>query len=93
MSWNSRSERSEVRLDLTALGRSLRSNCPVVLFALVIGSSKDGTVSPGSDLDVTALVRDPSDPGSFNNIVDAVEKSVPGVEIDVALLNRDEPVF
>ena len=48
-------------VDIEALRRFFR-NDPNVVLAVLFGSSSDGTVSPGSDIDIAVLYDDPPQP-------------------------------
>ena len=48
-----------IAFDVQLLGRALREACPGIAFALLHGSARSGTISPGSDLDIAVFCGDP----------------------------------
>ncbi len=83
-----------VQVDVDRLSVFFRSD-PNVVCATVFGSSSDGTVAPGSDLDVAVLFRDPPAAGEatlryYTSLCDAV----PEVErVDFVSLNQANPIL
>jgi predicted nucleotidyltransferase len=65
-----------------------------ILLLLQFGSTVSGPVRPDSDLDLAALVR--HTPASFTEYArldDDLQSLFPGQEVDLALLNRADPLF
>lgn len=83
-----------VTVDFDRLSVFFRSDANVVC-ATVFGSSADGTVNPGSDLDVAVLFREPPAAGEatlryYTRLCDAV----PDVErTDFINLNQANPIL
>ncbi len=83
-----------VTVDFDQLAAFFRSDANVAC-ATVFGSSADGTVDPGSDLDVAVLFREPPAAGEatlryYTSLCDAV----PDVEcVDFINLNRANPIL
>lgn len=74
------------------LAERIRAECPFVRFALLLGSAMDGTVPPRSDLDLAVYLVEVS----LDNVTattECAERVVPGVRIDLGILNRAEPVY
>ncbi len=47
-----------MNIDLEKLSQSIREKCPEVVFAVLYGSSRDGTVKPESDIDIAVYLDD-----------------------------------
>jgi len=83
-----------VVVDFDRLAAFFRSDANVA-FATVFGSAADGTVAPGSDLDVAVLFRKPLAAGEatlryYSSLCDAV----PDVEcVDFINLNQANPIL
>ena len=82
-----------VQFDPEALGRDLAAACPEVLFALLLGSARDGCVGPRSDLDLAVYLADGSTLDLHCRLQDCVERHAPGVRADIGILNHAEPVY
>jgi predicted nucleotidyltransferase len=85
--------RQPVAFDPEELGAALREACPEVLFAFLLGSSKEGVVAVGSDLDLAVYLDGAVSLNLLSRILDAVCPFVPNVHVDVGVLNRAEPVY
>ena len=67
--------------------------CPEIVFALVMGSAARGAIGPSSDLDIAAYLDTKSTGSIFFRIVEIIENILPGVDIDLRILNGNEPVY
>ena len=79
--------------DIEKLAQRMEAACPEAVFALLHGSAADGTVQPGSDLDIALSLDGKASLGLYQRAYDAVVEEVPGVEPDVGVLNNAEPVY
>lgn len=79
--------------DPERLSRKLESELAEVEFCLLIGSSADGIVSEGSDLDLAFYLNKPFSLDLYSRAVATVASILPAVECDIAILNGAEPVF
>ena len=79
--------------DVNALGRAIQLECPLVLFAFLLGSSKNGHVQVGSDLDIALYVEGKSSWDLINQVMEIAERFAPGVPCDMGILNESEPVY
>lgn len=76
------------------LGEAIKEACAGVIFALLMGSAKDGVVPPRSDLDLALYLKDRADRSIFSVVEDAVRPVVGReVRVDVGLLNGAEVVY
>lgn len=82
-----------VTFDVEALGRALKERCPEVIFALLLGSSKDGLADIGSDIDIALYVNGKPSFKLYGRVAEIAEKFAPGVNCDVGCLNNTEPVY
>ena len=60
---------------------------------MILGSSAQGIVEPQSDVDIAVFLNCSPRSEILMRIVDVVERVVPGVEIDLGILNGNEPVY
>lgn len=58
-----------------------------------MGSSTNGTVAPGSDLDLALYLTHKPDLSFYANFPEAVNTLIPNVRVDFGLLNNAEPVY
>ena len=78
-----------------ALGHELAEAVPVIVFAYLHGSARDGCVSSHSDLDLAVYLQ----PGTalslelYRDITEICARHVGGVRCDVGVLNNAEPVY
>ncbi len=66
---------------------------PSVVCAWIFGSSKDGIVQPGSDIDVGVLFTAKPDLDEMLRVVDALEDAFGAGEVDLVVLNDASPVL
>jgi Nucleotidyltransferase domain. len=72
----------------------LMERVPGIVFALVIGSARDGVVKPGSDLDLAVYMDEAPSLELCGAIEQTVLQAVEGdVRVDIGFLNRAEPVY
>jgi predicted nucleotidyltransferase len=61
---------------------------------LQFGSSVSGHLHPGSDIDLAVLLtRVPASFDAHADLIADLQRLVPGREVDVALVNRADPLF
>lgn len=82
-----------IPFDVEALGRALESECPYVVFVLLMGSSREGTVRVGGDLDLALYVQSQLDLKQYSRIADIADWSAPEAFCDIGILNWADPVF
>ena len=85
--------RSGGAFDPAILGAALREECPEVEFALLMGSARDGCIPPGGDLDLAVFLADGLNLDLVERITAAVQRVVPGSDVDIGCFNRAEPVY
>ncbi len=76
-----------------ALGVALREECPEVDFVLLMGSGRDGRISPGGDLDLALGIQGRLTYELRGRITNVVGRFVPGVDVDLGHFDRAEPVY
>jgi predicted nucleotidyltransferase len=75
------------------LAEKLERGCEEVSFAYIFGSSSDGIVNSGSDLDLAFYLTCDVSLHFYSKVTEIVESIVPDVRIDIGILNNTEPVF
>ncbi|MBL7112399.1 MAG: nucleotidyltransferase domain-containing protein [Bacteroidales bacterium] len=70
------------------LASDLKSRFPEICFAFLFGSSQDGEVREGADIDLAVWLEDPSKRAELiPRIIGVVEAVVPRISCDLTLLN------
>jgi predicted nucleotidyltransferase len=82
-----------VLFDPAALGAALRDACPDVLFAFLLGSSRDGFVAVASDIDVAVYVKGKATLDLLAHVEETVSRHAPGVHCDAGVLNSADPIY
>jgi predicted nucleotidyltransferase len=82
-----------MRFDIDKLADSVAKACPRAVFALLHGSAKDGFVRAGADVDIAVYIEGKPDFEFYRRAYEAVSSVAGGVEPDVGILNRAEPVY
>ena len=80
------------RFDIYA-GSSALADLSSVVCAWLFGSSKDGVVEAGSDIDVGVLFTAKPDLDEMLRVVDALEAAFGAGEVDLVVLNDASPVL
>ena len=88
---NENSKESSFSID--ALAKILQRSSDCIKFAFLLGSAKHGTVKAHSDLDLAFYLNKPADINFYDGINKGFEKILPGVRVDISILNNAEPVF
>jgi hypothetical protein len=76
-----------------ALAAALREECPEVEFALLMGSSRDGQIPPGGDLDLAVCAPEGLSFDLLERMTAIARRVAPEVELDVGCFNHAEPVY
>jgi predicted nucleotidyltransferase len=80
-------------IDIPLIAREIREHFPDIIFAYLFGSSQNGTVKPGSDVDI-AVYYTGNDLFARFGVEAQVEKAVGGgVPIDVVMLQKADPIL
>ena len=82
-----------VVFDPEAFGTALREGCPEVVFALLLGSARDGRVPPGGDVDLAVGLECAFTLELADRITAIAQGVVPGCEIDLGCFDGAEPVY
>lgn len=83
---------SEISMDFNALG-AVAARHPVRLL-LLHGSTVTGRTHVRSDVDLAALFESGRDtPDAFSALSCDLQRAVPGLDVDLVLLNRADPLF
>jgi len=92
-STESEAQQTEAHVDLQLLARFL-SGDPRIVTATVFGSAQNGTVQPGSDLDIGLLFPERLSGDAFLAFYSELCEAVPDIEvIDVVSLNDANPIL
>ena len=75
------------------LGAALRDGCPEMLFALLLGSARDGRIPPGGDLDIAVSLESGLNLTLVERITAIVQRVLPDIDIDIGCFDRAEPVY
>lgn len=73
--------------DINELSDNLELSLPQAAFIYLFGSSVDGIVKPGSDIDIAVYFAGNIDLDLIDNTVRIIEQAVPGAECDLTVLN------
>ncbi len=84
---------STVSFSLDSLSRALEDECPEIVFALLLGSSRDGVAEVGSDIDIALFLDGRATFDVYDRTTEIVENLAPGVHCDVGILNNAEAVY
>lgn len=82
-----------VIFDPLALGEALRMECPEVDFVLLMGSGRDGRIPAGGDLDLAVGMQERLTYELRKRIATVAGRLAPGVDVDLGLFDRAEPVY
>lgn len=75
------------------LGTALRAGCPEMLFALLLGSARDGHIPPGGDLDIAVSLESGLNLTLMERITAIAQRVLPDIDIDIGCFDRAEPVY
>ena len=75
------------------LAKALKDSCPDVVFALLMGTSRDGVADLGSDIDIALYVRGKPTLSPYSRVSDVISRFAPGVHCDIGCLNNAEGVY
>lgn len=96
MSLSRREERGNTApldFDPAALAMALREACPEVVFALLLGSGRDGRIPPGGDMDLAVSIDSRLSLDLVDRITAVAQRFAPGIAVDVGCFDRAEPVY
>jgi predicted nucleotidyltransferase len=82
-----------MKFNIDKLSSLLNKQCPEVVFAFLHGSSKDGIVKEGSDIDIALYINGKASLDLYQRAYDAVVSVTPKAEPDIGILNNAEPVY
>ncbi len=85
--------KESIDFDPDYLARALKEACPEAIFALLLGSSKDGHISVGSDVDLALYMNERMSLDLLDRVQSVVERFMPGVHCDIGSLRYAEPVY
>ena len=83
-----------ISIDIEKLSQAIESDISQISFAFLFGSSRDGKVSPGSDLDVAVYFRPGTitDADLIEEVTGAIENAGDDAECDLTILNTAGPM-
>lgn len=79
--------------DIVRLSEVLESGFPEIEFALLFGSSVDGNIAEGSDVDIAVRLNCPATYDFYKRFYRLTEEVVGGAVVDVSILNDANPVL
>jgi predicted nucleotidyltransferase len=79
--------------DPQTLGRELEAALPEAVFAVLLGSARDGTVAAHSDLDIAVYMRNKPSLETWAHVEEVVRRHLPDTRTDLGFLNQAEPVY
>lgn len=83
-----------VPFDVAELGEAIKKAAPDVIFALLMGSARDGIIPPHGDLDLALYLKDRRDYAIVGRVEEAARSIVDEeVRIDIGILNGAEAVY
>lgn len=82
-----------VNFNPNVLGTALRDGCPDILFALLLGSARDGHIPPGGDLDIAVSLEAGLNLNLVERITAIAQRVLPGSDVDIGCFDRAEPVY
>ncbi len=82
-----------IDFDPDSLALALEEACPEALFAFLLGSSINGHVSVGSDLDLALFMNGKMSLNLLDRVQTVVERFLPGVHCDIGSLRNAEPIY
>ena len=82
-------EENAMTFNMDILATKMKQQFPEVLFAFIFGSSKDGLIRNGGDVDIAVWIRDPKNKLELiPRLVGMIESETPGVQCDLVFLNE-----
>jgi hypothetical protein len=82
-----------IDFDPDSLALALQEACPEAIFGFLLGSSKDGHVSVGSDVDLALFMNGKMSLDLLDRVQAVVERFLPGVHCDIGSLRHAEPIY
>ena len=79
--------------DPQTLGRELEAALPDAVFAVLLGSARDGTVAAHSDLDIAVYMKNKPSLETWTHVEEVVTRHLPDTRTDLGFLNQAEPVY
>jgi predicted nucleotidyltransferase len=81
-------------INIKQLAKGLEEAFPEILFAFLFGSSRGGTINPGSDVDVAIYIQETTDKFTLiSRILKIVESEISTDKFDLVVLNDAGPVL
>jgi len=87
------SHTSTVSFSVDSLSEALKGKCPEIVFAFLLGSSREGVVRVGSDIDIALFLDGQASLDLYHRVTETIENVAQGVHCDVGILNNAEPVY
>jgi predicted nucleotidyltransferase len=79
-------------IDIAGITEAIKDNFPGIPFAHIFGSSANGVVKKGSDIDI-AIWYDGSDPFFKVKVLEVIEKIVKNVPVDIINICNANPLL
>lgn len=81
-----------VTVNISEIASAIKRNFPEIPFAHIFGSSADGIVTQGSDIDI-AIWYNGSDPFIKNKVLETIESVVKNIPVDIVNICNANPLL
>jgi predicted nucleotidyltransferase len=82
------------QINIESIARELKHTFPEILFAFLYGSSRDGTLMPGSDIDLAIYFEEKaSKTDLIPRIIELIESHHSSITCDLTILNTANPLI
>ena len=82
-----------MKFDTNKLSESLNRRCPEIIFAILHGSSREGIIKEGSDIDIAIYIDGKASLDIYQKIYKIIKSVAGDYEPDIGILNNAEPVY
>ena len=83
----------QITLDRKGLSESLKTTCPEVMFAYLLGSAVGGKIAVGSDIDIALYTVEKPPLDLYSRVEETVSRFAGGAHCDLGFLKNAEPVY
>ena len=81
-------------INIKQLAKGLEKLFPEIFFAFLFGSSREGTINPGSDVDLAIYIQETKDKFTLiSRILEMMESEISTDNFDLVILNDADPVL
>jgi predicted nucleotidyltransferase len=84
---------SEQKFDIQLIAKIIEERFPDIPFAYLFGSSQDGVVKPGSDIDIAVYYKG-ADPFARFNVEEQIARAIGRhIQVDIVMLRNADPIL